>query len=261
MATDELRAAIDALTDREEWGHETLTLLTDLVQRDPADAAAWIATARCHEILGDLEESERCYQRALDQDAAQSVARNRLERLRRTIRARARAQELFDQSKQGLFDEAEDAKREERDLVFQVEARRLLARDDPRNVGAVCALGAALRHDRNFALALQVYRYAWRLDESAATNSIAHVGLAATLRDLHRWSEAEKIYHGMLAVHRSNPHALLGLAAVQMDRAEHRGDRSRLAKARGLIERAWASGQRGPAIKSVYGRLKALESA
>ena len=159
------------------------------------------------------------------------VARSQATKTKRQLDAKSRAELLLAKDPEALIDALERAKQQERDHKFQVEGRRLLARRD-RTIEAACALGAAQRRDRDLDGALNTYRWAVEKNRSPASNPMTHVGLSAVLRDLGRLAEAEKILREVRAANRTNHFAGITLAAVLMDRAEHRGDRSGLGEAR-----------------------------
>jgi tetratricopeptide (TPR) repeat protein len=156
-----------------------------------------------------------------------------------------------------LFEALEAAKEAERDLEFQVEGRRLLARRQ-RTTMAACALAAAQRRAGDLEGALNTYRWAWEQDDSPERNSMAHVGLAAVLRDLDRLGDAEAILREVMRVQPSNRFACLGLAAVLLDRVERRGERHHVVEAKRLLDGVWALGARDAPVKAAYGRLRSL---
>lgn len=243
---------------RGEWGEDALACNDAILARDPADAAATIRRARCLRALGRLDEAPAGLDALIDQDPSNSVAASQAAKTRRRLHARARAERLLATGATELFDAVELAKRAERDHDFQIEGRRLLARRD-RTIEAACALGAAQHRGDDLAGALNTYRWAWQQHESADTSAMALVAFAGVLRDLHRLSDAEGLLRAALRVRPRDDFAQLALAAVLMDRAEHRGARDTLTQARRLLDRAWAAGTRGAAISAAYGRLRSLE--
>jgi tetratricopeptide (TPR) repeat protein len=159
---------------------------------------------------------------------------------------------LADEGSDALLSAANDAKSAEREIDFQVEARRLLVAER-KTIEALCALGAALRVRRDYGAALLAYNEARALDESPQRNSMTWVGLAGVLRDLRRRREAEDLARQVLAVAPNDPHAHAVLAAICMDDYEQHQDASRLDEAEALIRPL-----RGDVYFSLQGRLAAL---
>ncbi|MGH2918684.1 MAG: tetratricopeptide repeat protein [Solirubrobacteraceae bacterium] len=195
---------------------------------------------------------------ALEKRPENSVARSQAAKTTTRLRSRRRAEQLLADDPGALFEAVERAKQQERDYEFQIEGRRLLARRDRTTQGA-CALGAAQRRGRDLDGALNSYRWALQQDDSPRSNAMAHVGLAAALRELGRLADAEEILRSVLAADRRKHFAGVALAAVLMDRVEKRGDRDKLGEARRLLDSAWAASHRDAAINAAYGRLKSLE--
>ncbi len=231
----------------------TLTLAEDAIARDPTDAYARIVCSRCLEAAGRLEDAVNQLDAVLQHAANDSVARNRRASLLKQLAARERAQRtLADEGSGALLSAANDAKSAEREIDFQVEARRLLV-GDRKTIEALCALGAALRVRRDYGAALLAYAEARELDESPQRNSMTWVGLAGVLRDLRRRREAEDLARQVLAVAPSDPHARAVLAAICMDDYEQHQDSARLDESEALIRPL-----RGDVYFSLQGRLAAL---
>lgn len=255
---DDLCAKADAMQERGEWGAAALAVYDALVAADPDDEAAAVGRARCLRALGRLEESLAALEALSRARPDNGVAKSQADRTRRRLRAKERAEQLLVTDPSKLFNALERAKQQEREYDFQIEGRRLLARRD-RTSEAACALGAAQRRGRDLEGALNTYRWAWRQDESPSSNAMAHVGLAAVLRELGQLSDAEKILRGVRAAAPRDHYASVTLAAVLMDRVEKQGHREKLAEAEQLLAAAWAEGTRDGVIKAAYGRLRSLE--
>lgn len=255
---DDLRAKANAMQERGEWGAAALAVYDAILAANPNDEAAVVGRARCLRALGRLEESLSALEALSRAQPDNGVAKSQADKTRRRLRAREQAEQLLADDPGKLFDALERAKHQEHKYDFQIEGRRLLARRD-RTSEAACALGAAQRRGRDLEGALNTYRWAWRQDDSPSSNAMAHVGLAAVLRELGQLSDAEKILRGVRAVDRRNHYAGVTLAAVLMDRVEKQGQREKLAEAEQLLAAAWAAGTRDGAIKAAYGRLRSLE--
>ncbi len=255
---DDLQAKARVLQERGEWSAAALAINEAILRANPEDEAAAVARARCLRALGRLQESLTALEELIERRPDNSVAKSQAQKTRRRLKARERAEKMLAENPRTLFDALEQAKGQERDYEFQVEGRRLLARRD-RTTEAACALGAAQRRGRDLEGALNTYRWAWQQDDSARSNAMAHVGLAAVLRELGRFTEAEKILRGVLDADRRDRFACIGLAAVLMDRVEQQGHRAKLAEAKRLLDAAFAAGARDAAIDAAYGRLRSLE--
>lgn len=253
---EKLRRDGDELEDRGEWGKDALAIYEAILKLAPGDVPASNAKGRCLIAVGRLEDAESWFEGVVATDPDNRVAVSQLDKLKKRLSALRRAEASNENGR--LFKEVEEAKAKRGDLLFQVEGRRLLAREDPRNPRAVAALGAAMRRNGDSEAALQVYRYALQLDESPRSNSMAHVGLAGVLRDLGLLSEADKRLQAVLREQPDNPYALITLAAVLMDKAE-RGQSAALVEARNRLGRLWAHGVRDAEVQAAYRRLKALE--
>jgi hypothetical protein len=143
------------------------------------------------------------------------------ERIGKQLAARKLAEAVLAEGKQRLIESAERAKDAERDIDFQIEARRLLAREDhtaAHTAAALCALAAALRRRRDYGASLQTYDQARR-----------------------RWPESEAQSLQVLAQHPRSTHALSGLAALYLDIYEIEQDNDRRADAEGIIDQLPAS--------------------
>ena len=241
-----------------DWGEVALACNEAILRLDPSDQAAVVRRARCLLAMGRPEEAVESLEALVKHHPDNTVAKAQAGKARRRLQAKSRAVRLFAENPAALLSEVERAKAAARDHEFQVEARRLLARRD-RTPQAACALGAAQRRGRDLEGALNTYRWALQQDDGPRTNAMAHVGLAGVLRDLDRLAEAEKLLRTVLAVDDRNGHALLGLAAVLMDRAQRRGDIDALSEARRLHDKAFGLGLRGAEIDAVSGRLRSLE--
>jgi tetratricopeptide (TPR) repeat protein len=255
---DDLHAKASAMQERGEWGAPALTVYDAILAANPDDEAATVGRARCLRALGRLEESLAALEALSRARPENGVARSQAAKTRRRLRAKERAEQLLADDPAKLFDALERAKREEHKYDFQIEGRRLLARRD-RTSKAACALGAAQRRGRDLEGALNTYRWAWQQDDSPTSNAIAHVGLAAVLRDVGQLSDAERILRGVRDADRRNHYAGITLAAVLMDRVENQGHREKLAEAKQLLDAAWVAGTRGVVIDAAYGRLRSLE--
>ena len=240
---EELQRQARLMQDQGEWTEEALAVNEAILRSDPADEAAVIRRGRCLRALGRLDEALRCLDWLVAEHPENSVARSQVDKTRRRLNARKRAETLLARDPTKLFDAAERAKDAERDHEFQIEARRLLAQRD-RTVKADCALGAAQRGARDLEGALNTYRSALEHDGSPASNAMAHVGLAAVLRDLGRLTDAEQMLRRVLDVNRHNSYAQVTLSATLMDRAEKQGARGHLTEARQLLDAAYGGGAR-----------------
>jgi tetratricopeptide (TPR) repeat protein len=231
----------------------TLALAEEAIARDPTDAFARVVCSRCLEAAGRLEEAVTQLDAVLQHDAKDSVARNRRAGLLKQLAARERAQRMLAHEGSGaLLSAANDAKSAEREIDFQVEARRLLVAER-KTIEALSALGAALRVRRDYGAALLAYSEAREIDQSPKRNSMTWVGLAGVLRDLRRRHEAQDLARQVLAVVPSEPHARAVLAAICMDDYEQYQDASRLDESEALIRPL-----RGDVYFSLQGRLAAL---
>lgn len=253
MADDSTRAQLRERLAHGQLGDATLTLAEDAIARDPTDAFARIVRSRCLQAAGRLEDAVGQLDVVLQHDADDSVARNRRASLVKQLAARERAQRMLaEEGSAALLTAANDAKSAEREIDFQVEARRLLV-GDRKTIEALCALGAALRVRRDYGAALLTYAEARELDQSPQRNSMTWVGLAGVLRDLRRRREAEDLARQVLAVTPSDPHARAVLAALCMDDYEQHQDSARLDESEALIRPL-----RGDVFFSLQGRLAAL---
>jgi tetratricopeptide (TPR) repeat protein len=255
---DDLQRRAQSMSDQNDWGEGALALYESILQADPKDEAAAVGRARCLRALGRLEESFAVLVTLMKERPDNPAARSQATKTKRHLDAKTRAEHLLAKDPKALFDALERAKQQERDHKFQVEGRRLLARRD-RTIEAACALGAAQRRDRDLDGALNTYRWAVKQNGSPESNPMTHVGLSGVLRDLGRLADAEEILREVRAANRNDHFAGITLAAVLMDRAEHRGDRRGLGEARQLLGAAWAAGARDGVIKAAFGRLKSLE--
>jgi len=232
----ELLAEIKRRVDRGELDASTLALAEQMIEREPASRFGYVIASRCLEADGRLEDALARLDQVLARYPGDMAARNRRADLLRRIAARERAEHLLTDGGVGrLKDEADAAKTAEREIDFQIEARRILVREDG-TTGAICALGAALRHRKDFGAALAAYDEARQLDDSPNTNDIAYVGLAAVLRDLKRTREADDLARQALAYHPTSTHALSVVAAICLDDCEAHRDRARLTEAEQLIK-------------------------
>jgi tetratricopeptide (TPR) repeat protein len=238
---------------RGQLDEATLTLAEEALARDPTNAFARIVCSRCLEAAGRLHEAVSQLDAVLQRDADDSVARNRRASLLKQLAARERAQRILaDEGSVGLLAAANDAKAAEREIDFQVEARRLLVAEG-ETIKALCALGAALRVRRDYGAALLAYTEARELDESPQSNSMTWVGLAGVLRDLRRLREAEHLAREVLTVEPRDAHARAVLAAICMDDYEQHHDPARLDESEALIRPL-----QGDIYFSLQGRLAAL---
>jgi tetratricopeptide (TPR) repeat protein len=251
------RAEARRLQELDEWSEEALAANDAILLIEPEDEAAGVRRARCLRALGRLDESLETLESILRRKPASMVARSQAEKTRRWLAARRRAEDLLAETPSRLIEAVERAKEDERDIQFQIEARRLLARREP-TIEAACALAAAQRRGGDLEGALNTYGWAREQDDSPRTNPMAHVGLAAVLRERGRRNDAEKILRAVLAVRPRDRFAEVGLAAVLMDRAEKRGAEDHLAEAKRLLDAAWAAGDPDAALRAAYGRLKAI---
>jgi tetratricopeptide (TPR) repeat protein len=173
------------------------------------------------------------------------------------MRIRDRAQRLFADDPWALREIADADRDADADHPFQVEARWVLAANEPGSVAALCALGAAQRHDGEPYVAWETYDRAWALERSASDTAMVQVGRAGVLRELGRAAEAAALYDTVLAAHPHDTYALLGYAALRLDDVEQRGAGQRaLDEAHALLRRI--RGERGPREWAVYRRYKRL---
>ncbi len=233
----------DDLAERARRGDldaATLALAEQAIRSDPSDARARVIAARCFEAAGELDDAAAQLDEVLAMDPRHTVAHNRRERISKQLAARKLAEATLAEGRQRLIESAERAKDAERDIDFQIEARRLLARED-HTPEALCALAAALRRRRDYGASLQTYDQARLLDASPRTNPMAFTGRAAVLRDLRRWSESEAQSLQVLEHHPRSRHALSGLAALYLDIYETDHDNDRHADAERIIDQLPAS--------------------
>lgn len=233
----------------------TLALAEQVIREDPSDLSALVIASRCSEAGGDLHAAAAQLETVLARDPRHVVACNRRERLRKQIHERNRAEMLLAAGRDRLIIEAERAKSEERDIDFQIEARRLLARTDA-TPAAWCALGAALRRRRDYGGALRAYGEARQMADSAQENPMAYTGLAAVMRDLRRRSESEALAQQVLEHHPRSPWALKVLAGLGMDIVEAGGDRTRLDEVQKIIDQLPVSERH-----ELHARLASLQRA
>lgn len=253
-----LRADTDGAIERGEFSTHTLALLETLIEHHPGEVAWRNAAGRCLVALGRFEEAEQAFLTAGADGSSNPVATSQLKKLGLRMRQRARAERLLATSTEALLAAVEDAQHRKADKDFQVEGRRLLARRDPENVAAVCALGAAQRHAKDPEGALNTYHFAMTLDGTPHAAAMAHVGLAAVLRDLERHHDSRRIYLQVLAANPNDQHALLGLAGVHLDTAAADRQGPALAEAKRLLDRLWGLGERSPKLKAAYRRHDSL---
>jgi tetratricopeptide (TPR) repeat protein len=256
-ASQSLQHQARAMQELGEWNAAALAVNDAILAADANDEAALVRRGRCLRALGRVQEALALFEALAAARPADSVVRSQHAKTARLDRARRRAEQLMSADPRKLFDELEGAKNAERDLDFQIEGRRLLARRD-RTIEAACALAAAQRRARDLDGALNTYRWAWRQDGSPRSNAMAHTGLAAVLRDLKRLAEAERILRGVLAVNERDAFARLGLAGVLMDRVEHQGQRGLVTEIKRLLDAVWARGTRDTAVQAAYHRLASL---
>jgi tetratricopeptide (TPR) repeat protein len=215
------------------------------------------AAGRCLAALGRFDEAERAFEDARAADPSNPVAASQLTALRRRMRFRERAERLLADDPDALFAAVEDARRKEADTGFQVEGRRLLARREPDNVAAVCALGAAQRRAGDLEGALNTYDHAWTLERSARDTAMTRVGRAAVLRELDRPDDARALYDAVLATRPDDAYALTGRAALYLDDVAKRGAGERaLERAKALIDAI--KGEWTSEVHAVHGRWRSL---
>jgi tetratricopeptide (TPR) repeat protein len=247
------RAQLRDRVARGQLDPETLKLAEEALAGDPTDAFARVVCSRCLEATGRLQEAVSQLEAVIERDADDSVARNRRSNLLKQIAAHERAQRILaEHGSDGLLTAANDAKAAEREVDFQVEARRLLVADEG-TIPALCALGAALRQRRDYGAALLAYGDARGLEDSPQTNAMTWVGLAGVLRDLRRLGEAEDLARQVLTVDSRDAHVRAVLAAICMDDYEQHHDPTRLDESEALIRQL-----RGDVHFSMKGRLDAL---
>jgi tetratricopeptide (TPR) repeat protein len=255
-----LRADADAAIEHGDLSTRTLVLLEALIEQCPTEIAWPNARGRCLVALGRFEEAEQAFLNAGADGSSNPVATSQLKKLRRRMRQRERAERLLATSPGALLAAVADAKRRGSDADFEVEGRRLLARRDPENVAAVCALGAAQRRAQDHEGALNTYHFAMTLNHAPHTAAMARVGLAAVLRDLDRRPDAHRLCTEVLTTNPNNRHALLGLAALHLDTADADRDTSALAEAKRLLDKVWSLGERSSELKDAYHRYDALSA-
>jgi tetratricopeptide (TPR) repeat protein len=255
-ATEDLatpRAAADAALDRGELSAETLALIEELMAQEPGDAGWPVAAGRCLAALGRLDEAAAAFAAA----PASPVVASQREKLRLRMRIRDRAERLFADDPWKLREAADAARDADADHAFQVEARWVLAANEPGGVAALCALGAAQRHDGAPHVAWETYDRAWALERSESDTAMVQVGRAGVLRDLGRVEEARALYDTVLAAHPHDTYALLGSAALRLDDVEKHGAGPRaLDEARALLR--GITGEWGPRVWFVYRRWERL---
>lgn len=139
-----LLARARELQDLGEWSADALAVNDAILSEIPDDLTARIRRARCLRALGRIEQALRALEDLLDTHPLDSVVKSQHAKTAKLDAARRRAAGVMSRSSQELFDAVEQAKRDERDIDFQIEGRRLLARRD-RTAEAACALGAAQR--------------------------------------------------------------------------------------------------------------------
>jgi cytochrome c-type biogenesis protein CcmH/NrfG len=255
--TGDLHAEANAALDRHDFTEATLSMFRTLIAREPRKVGWWIATARCLIALGRFDEAQRALDGAYAIDPRSGVVASRRSELQRLRRIREHAERLLAESPERLRAEVHDAREKEKRHDFQVEGCRVLAKLDPADAGALCALGGAQRRAKLPRVALDTYRRAEVLaDES--TMSMVNVGVAAVRRDLGEAAESHRLYESVLASDPDNSRAMLGLAAVHLDEAEHTRSPSAWAAAERLLARLWARHERTPKVQAAYSRLHSL---
>lgn len=272
-ALAELLERAKRLQREEEWGTSALLINEQILIQDPTCQPARVRKARCLMTLERPEEAVETLRSVLADNSSNGVAASQLEKALRQAGAKERAERLMieergnakeradgllEASPNTLREELDKAKEEERDLPFQLEGRRLLARHERTGVAA-CALGAVQRSLGDREDALNTYRWAREQDDSPETNAMADVGMAAVLRDLVRLAQAETLLRGVLRSNPSNPYARLSLAAVLLDRVEELGESRHLVEATQLLDGIWAQGFRDSKVSAGYRRLRRLQ--
>jgi tetratricopeptide (TPR) repeat protein len=236
---------------------EALAVNDTILSTHPDDLAAQIRRGRCLRALGRIEDAQTVFDVLLGTHPRDSVVRSQHDKTLRLAKARRRAEQLMSRGPAELFDALEQAKRSEREVDFQIEGRRLLARHDG-TVEAACALGAAQRRARDRDGALNTYRWAANQGKSGRGRAMASVGLAGVLRDLRRLNDAEQLLRDVLATDTRNTFASLGLAGVLMDRIEYQGQRDLGSEVKRMLDALYARGARDEPVKLAYQRLKSL---
>ncbi len=253
----------DNAVHSEAWTLENLALFERLILDDP-DAErrrGWfIARGRCLLSLGEFDKAERTFEtaRKFRVGASADIAAKQLEKVRARRADRDRAFALLDRSPQHLRLEADAEKDAERAFGFQVEARLLLVERHPTSTHDLVALGAAQRHNGEVAAALATYDRALALDDGLVSNSAAHVGRAAVLRDIGKRDEAEELLRSVLGRNGRSGHAALGLAGVLMDRYEDTRGSKVLVETERLLKLAWAAAPGTKEVQAAYGRFRSL---
>ncbi len=219
---DALRAEAVRLAKAGEWGANAADLNTRILAADPDDVAALTRRGRCHYECGDLDAAKKDYERALRLDPTNRIAGNFLTKITgpKSVRdAQATQRERERVAAKSRRKSAEYEARRRRALAFALAEKQRKEAADYRRTERLTSfeealdLGVAARESRDYQLAIEAFRQAFRLDTSRYD---VIVRLAATHRANKEPGEARRLYEWVLEREESRV-ALVGLAAVYRD--------------------------------------------
>lgn len=209
---DALRQRAVELAKTKNWGDAALQVNERILAIAPHDVDSRLRLAKCHELLGNLQQAHAFYSPALTLRPGNRIAENGLDRVGQQLRQMNQLEGLRRIGSYGqAFAVAQDAKRCG-DLNREI-AALLRACELARRPEALTMLAAAYRRCQRLADAERLYEEALALHDTP----VARVGLAAVYRDQGRPQEARSILDKVLRRDPNNGYALRALAGVYSD--------------------------------------------
>ena len=209
---DVLRQRAIELVKANNWGDAAVQANEQILAVAPNDVDSQLRLAKCHELLGNLQQAYDFYSRALTLRPGNRIAENGLERIEQKLRQANQLEGLRRIRSYGqAFAVAQDA-RHCGDLNREI-AALLRACELDRRPEALTMLAAAYRRCQRWADAERLYEEVLTLHDTP----VARVGLAAVYRDQRRLQEARSILEKVLRGNPNNGYALRALAGVYSD--------------------------------------------
>ncbi|NLN18828.1 MAG: tetratricopeptide repeat protein [Firmicutes bacterium] len=211
-----LRERAEELAENDDWGDEALSVNSQLTELDPNDVSAYNRLARVHIKREQYFKAMLIYDRVLEIDPTNRIARNGQRRCRQHLSPREDVDTahpiLASDDPESVYEIGRTAQKTEDYELAVIALERAVELCDRPSWRA--ALASAYRHAGELEEAAQTY---CELLEYDPNNSVYRVGLAAVFRSLGELDQALEIYEDVLAQDPDNGHAHNGIAGVYMD--------------------------------------------
>ena len=209
-----LRERAEELAENDDWGDEALSVNSQLTELDPNDVSAYNRLARVHIKREQYFKAMLIYDRVLEIDPTNRIARNGQRRCRQHLSPREDVDTahpiLASDDPESVYEIGRTAqKTEDYELAVIALERAVELCDRPRTGAQLCPLDRHAGTGRSGPNVLRTTGY----DPTIASI----VGLAAVFRSLGELDQALEIYEDVLAQDPDNGHAHNGIAGVYMD--------------------------------------------